>query len=239
MSVQFDCVPYGDSAVLATARGGDPEKRWQAVQTLARAASHHPPHGLVDMVASFDTLLLELRTATGVHRTAIEWVMRRQAGLPTEPVESTAGPAARVFDVWTVFGGEHGPDLEQVAREVGLTAPQVVTQHCAQAWTIRVVGAPVGAPMMDGGRLPRSVSRRPEPRVVVPAGSVALAGAQCVIYPVKSPGGWRLIGRTPLQLTDVTAASPIAHRPGDIIRFLPIPADQWDEYAHRPLEVSP
>lgn len=232
--VRLRCAPYGDAAVLVRTSGGDPDERWCAVQALAHAARKSAPGCVIDAVAAYDSLLIKVRTSTRAHADVEGWV--RQAG---EAMDSLSPPAARVIEVPVAYGGFDGPDLDAVARELELAPDELVGIHCSTRWTIRVLGSPAGAPMMDGGALPGEVKRCEEPRIAVPAGAVALAGQQCVVYPVRSPSGWRLIGRTPLLLVDVRQTPPTQYRPGDVILFRPIVAREWDALVGAPLRIAP
>ena len=228
-SVQIQ--PYGDSALLARAVGGTDEQRWRTVHQLADIIEADAVPGVMGLVATYDCLLIEFDCALTDH-SAIEQALRRAEvrlggdGAAVEP---------RWFCIPVVFGGEYGPDLPDVANQLGLTPEELVRLHTGTDWVVRFLGAPAGAPMMDGSPFPAPVGRCPRPRTQVPPGSVALAGLQAVIYPVLSPGGWRLIGRTPLRLVDIGRRPPTAYRPGDHFRFVPIDASQWQEHATEPL----
>jgi KipI family sensor histidine kinase inhibitor len=197
-----EIAPYGDSALLATASGGTTEQRWDLVRRLADAVR---APGVVDVVATYDAVLLEFDCG----RTTFEEVAAavRAVRFPRSASASVA------FRIPVCYGGEHGPDLADVATQLGIPAADVIRLHAATPWTVRFRGSPAGAPMMDGSLFPTPITRRSQPRIRVPAGSVALAGHQSVIYPVASPGGWRIIGRTPLRLLE------LSYRPGDILRF--------------------
>ena len=210
--IGLDTVPYGDSAVLVTATGGTAEERWRAVQRLADVIEADQVTGVRDLVATYDSLLVEFDCTRTTHDDVAS-TCRAASG---RPVRSTTPPTT--WRVPVVYGGEHGPDLPDVAVQLGLSPDAVVGLHVETPWVVRFTGSPVGAPMMDGSRLPGPISRCPSPRTRVPTGSVAVSGRQCVIYPVSSPGGWRLIGRTPAHL------SP---RPGDVVRFEPIDESRW------------
>jgi KipI family sensor histidine kinase inhibitor len=134
------------------------------------------------------------------------------------------GPATtgRLFDVPVVYGGTAGPDLEEVAALCGLTPDQAVREHTGSEYTVYMLGFTPGYPYL--GVLP-PVLRAPRlgsPRLRVATGSVAIADALAGIYPMESPGGWRLIGRTPLSLYDPMEADPVLLRSGDRIRFTPV-----------------
>lgn len=216
--------PYGDSAVIVTARGGTAEERWETVHQLASALYSQQLRGIDDAIATYDSLLIEFDSGL----TGFDHIERWADGWDHAGPGLT--PRRQRFVVPTVYGGEYGPDLEEVAAQLGLTADQVVTLHSGVDWVVRFLGAPAGAPMIDGSPLPSAVSRCPEPRTHVPAGSVAVAGLQGVVYPVRSPGGWRLVGRTPSRLVDLTRRPIVPYQPGDLVRFSPIAPDQWADF---------
>lgn len=127
-----------------------------------------------------------------------------------------------LHEVPVVYGGTAGPDLEEVAALCGLTPDRVRREHASVEYTAYMVGFTPGYPYL--GELPGGlrVPRLAAPRLRVPAGSVAIADALTGIYPMDSPGGWRLIGRTPMRIYDPHAADPVLFRPGDRVRFVPI-----------------
>lgn len=129
--------------------------------------------------------------------------------------------ASPVLEVPTRYGGPDGPDLPAVAEMTGLTAADVVERHAAVTYTALFLGFAPGFAYL-GQVLPEiAVPRRPVPRTLVPAGSVAIAGGQTAVYPGDSPGGWWLIGRTDLRPWDPRRDPPALFRPGSRIRFVP------------------
>ncbi|SDZ01977.1 sensor histidine kinase inhibitor, KipI family [Amycolatopsis xylanica] len=199
--------PYGDSALLVRPGG---ESAWQIVQRLADALD---VPGVTDLVATYDSLLV----AFDCVRVGHDELAARIRRLRLENLD--APTVSRRFEIPVVYDG---PDLADVAAELGLSEDEVVRLHSGTDWVVRFLGAPAGAPMLDGSPFPARVSRRPRPRTSVPAGSVAVSGTQAVIYPVVSPGGWRLIGRTPLRLVDTSRDPMVPYRPGDRFRFVPV-----------------
>ena len=142
-------------------------------------------------------------------------------------------PPRRVIEVPVCYGGELGPDLEDVARAVALSPAEVIARHSAPAYRVYLLGFTPGFPYL-GGMDPRlACPRLSSPRVRVPAGSVAIAGAQTGVYSVESPGGWRLLGRTPLRLFDPDpgARRPFLLAPGDGLRFVPVDRARFDALA--------
>ena len=128
--------------------------------------------------------------------------------------------AGRNIEIPVAYGGEDGPDLEVVAQHCGLTPHEVVRRHSQASYTVYFLGFLPGFAFMGGLPPELATPRRTEPRVAVPARSVGIGGAQTGIYPLVSPGGCQLIGRTPLELFDPRAESPTLLRPGDSVRFV-------------------
>jgi KipI family sensor histidine kinase inhibitor len=131
-----------------------------------------------------------------------------------------------------VFGGESGPDLEEVARTIGRSADEIIDAVCATELRVFLIGFLPGFPYL--GELPRwlQLPRLATPRAAVPPNSLAIAGAQAAIYPWQSPGGWHLLGRTPLRLFDAAVTTrPALLAPGDTVRFTPIDRDEFERLA--------
>jgi len=134
---------------------------------------------------------------------------------------------ARQWTIPVCYEGEYAPDVDDVARASGLSAAQVVEQHAETLFHVYMLGFVPGYPYM--GDLPPALvlPRRSNPRTRVPPGSVAIASVMTAIYPLESPGGWHLIGATPIRLFDVDAEDPALLRPGDKVRFKPIGSAEY------------
>lgn len=141
--------------------------------------------------------------------------------------------APRVIHVPVVYGGEFGPDLPAVARHAGLTEAQVVAIHSDAEYLVYMLGFSPGFPYLGGMSQRIAAPRLATPRTVIPAGSVGIAQRQTGIYPVESPGGWQLIGRTPLRLFDPARRPPTLFEAGDAIRFVPVGEDEYREIEGR------
>jgi KipI family sensor histidine kinase inhibitor len=118
------------------------------------------------------------------------------------------------------YGGEHGPDLLPVAEFHHVSPAEIVRLHTSRDYTVFMMGFTPGFPYL--GKLDEALvtPRLETPRTHVPAGSVGIAGAQTGIYPIDSPGGWRILGRTSLSLFDLSAPQPFLFAPGDMVRFV-------------------
>lgn len=136
-----------------------------------------------------------------------------------------------VVEIPVCYGGEYGPDLLEVAQHCSLTPEEVIARHTAPTYRIYMLGFTPGFPYLGGMDPSIAAPRRKEPRIYIPAGSVGIAGEQTGVYPIVSPGGWQLIGRTPLRLFDPQKEQPILLSAGAGIRFVPI-----DEEAFRKME---
>jgi KipI family sensor histidine kinase inhibitor len=222
---------YGDSAVLLTATSADRVERWRLVHRVADVVATMGTRASLSAIATFDTVLVEFDCTENSHDGVVA-----QLRLAMKANEPSRREPASVFSVPVVYGHEYGPDLDDVAAELELPASAVVSGHADRAHVVRCVVSPPGAPMTDLPSFDRPIRRMRAPRPNVPAGSVAVSGRQAMIYATASPGGWRLIGRTPARLFDATGQPPVPYRPGDTLRFVPIRPDEWGTYLARPIE---
>jgi len=142
-------------------------------------------------------------------------------------------PPAREVELPCCYEGELGTDLEAAAARLGLSVDELVALHAGAEYLVYFIGFTPGLPYMTGAPERLTIPRLDTPRVKVPAGSVAIGGTQCCIYSVESPGGFWLLGRTPVRLYDPDAAEPILLRPGDRVRFHQIDRREFDEVAAR------
>jgi len=148
-------------------------------------------------------------------------VERRAADLYAQAVAAPL-PQPRTIQIPVAYGGENGPDLEALAALTGHTPGEVVALHSAAEYLVYFLGFSPGFPYLGG--MPESIAapRLETPRQRVPAGSVAIGGSQTGVYPVASPGGWRIIGRTPLRLFTPDADPPVLLQMGDHVKFVPV-----------------
>jgi KipI family sensor histidine kinase inhibitor len=139
-----------------------------------------------------------------------------------DPTADAAWEAPRLVEIPVRYGGEFGPDLEDVARHCGMDAARVVELHAAAEYLVYFVGFSTCFPYLGGLPAELATPRLSAPRKHVPEGSVAIGGSQGGVYPLASPGGWRLIGRTSLRLFDPQASPPGLLRMDDRVRFRPV-----------------
>jgi inhibitor of KinA len=205
--------PLGDSALLirlgdriddaindaAIALAERLRERFDAAPAYAsvcvRFAPDHPPDADT-LLATIDESLSELRSVHGKH----------------------------VIDIPVRYGGEFGPDIADVAAHTQRSIDDVIARHAGAVYTVAMLGFMPGFPYLRGLPTELATPRRATPRTHVPAGSVAIGGAQTGIYPRELPGGWQLIGRTSLELFDATRDEPALLRAGQRVRFVPVGA---------------
>lgn len=216
-------LPVGDTAFsVEFGTGIDPlvNARVHRAAACIRVAA---PAGLVETVPSFRALLVHYDPLV----TSAQALQAEIAGLDLGEAQVEA--PARVWVIPTLYGGEAGPDLAGVAAETGLSPNDVVSHHAGTVYRVYVQGFLPGFAYL--GVLPAMLElpRLTTPRVRVPPGSVAIAQRMTGIYPVESPGGWRLIGNTPLRFFDAGRHPPTLFAPGDGVRFTPVDAAEHAE----------
>lgn len=200
------------------------------VHRLAREVLARLGDRVIEVVPTYRSLLVR-HDPLRVPRRGL--VRELEALVAALPAGREVVPAARTVHVPACYGGELGPDLDFVARHAGLEPAEVIALHASASYQVFMLGFTPGFPYL-GGLSPRLATPRLEaPRERVPAGAVGIGGVQTGIYPVASPGGWRLIGRTPLRLFDPGSESPFLLAPGDRLRFVPVERGEFDELAGR------
>lgn len=148
-------------------------------------------------------------------------------------LDTIAIPSAQVVELPVLYGGEMGPDLDFVAEHAGLSPEQVIRLHTEPEYLIYMLGFTPGFTYLGGLNEKIHTPRLAQPRVKIPGGSVGIAGSQTGVYPIDSPGGWQLIGRTPVKLYDPNRAEPILPRAGQYIKFRAIDQAEFDSIAEQ------
>ena len=136
-------------------------------------------------------------------------------------------PPATVWEIPVLYGGEEGPDLDFVARHSGRAPEEVIRRHSAPEYLVYMLGFTPGFPYLGGMDAAIAAPRLTAPRVKIPAGSVGIAGQQTGVYPIASPGGWQLIGRTPVKLYDPHRERPVLLEAGDYVKFCAVDAAEF------------
>jgi len=188
----------------------------QRLEQLERLVMEHWRERVVECVSGYYTLTVFLRKA--VRRVDVEDLLEAWCAQSVEALQLNK----RQLRIPVCYDEEFALDMERMRQETGLSAGEIVRLHCEPVYTVYLTGFLPGFPYSGGLDERLVVPRLNVPRVQVAAGSVGIGGAQTGIYPIDSPGGWNVIGRTPLKLFDVEQAEPFLFAPNDEVRFVTI-----------------
>ncbi|CAJ2930840.1 5-oxoprolinase subunit PxpB [Burkholderia pseudomallei] len=204
--------PLGDTALVCEAPPPATLECQRRVWAVASAAAGWPH--VVDVVPGMNNLTIvfdPLETTADTLAPLMKAAWRDADGV---------AESGREIEIPVEYGGAFGPDLDAVARHTGLARDEVVRRHAAGTYVVFFLGFQPGFTYMGGLDGSLHTPRRAAPRLEVPAGSVGIGGEQTGIYPAAAPGGWQLIGRTPLALFDPARTPPTLLQPGDHVRFI-------------------
>jgi inhibitor of KinA len=208
-------VPLGDSALLVQLGDEIDITINQRVHALSALINLSSLDGVIETVPAYSTLLIHYDPLILSNTEIQNWLRGKLA-----QVENTKLRKPRRVEIPVQYGGEYGVDLQFVADYHHLDVEDVIRIHSSQTYTVYMMGFTPGFPYL--GKLDSAIvtPRLERPRTHVSAGTVAIASSQTGIYPIDSPGGWRLIGYTSLQLFDPASESPFLFSPGDEVRFV-------------------
>ncbi|MBW7474437.1 5-oxoprolinase subunit PxpB [Paenibacillus oenotherae] len=236
------CVePLGDRALVVRLGDCKAPADPQMMADTAELLRIVGPEWMEDAVSAYDTVtivydpvkvLASMSEAERSLRLPYEQTIAQVESLLHREHKHAAG-RPRLIDIPVCYGGAYGPDLQEAAERAELSVQSFVELHASPEYTVAMIGFMPGFPYLTG--LPRELSqpRKASPRSRVPAGSVGIAGGQTGIYPFSSPGGWQLIGRTPMELFRSAEEEPSLLRAGDRIRFVPIGKQQMEAWGDR------
>ena len=202
---------------------------FRAVRSMSRQLEANPPAGMVEVVPAFTTVavyydpLCTSEAELTSHINGLESLL-----------DSTAEPPPRIVEIPVCYGGEFGSDLEFVAKHARISTSEVIEVHSAADYLVHMIGFAPGFPYLGGMSSKISTPRRSSPRLKIPPGSVGIARDQTGIYPLETPGGWQLIGRTPLALFRPEQDPPTLLQAGDVVRFRSITPQQFRELQEQP-----
>ncbi len=214
--------PSGDRSIVAI-YGAEVDPRVnEKVRRMTALLTDHPHPGIVAAVGSYCTLLVHYDPLRMGFAELTDLLLNLEHTLFEASV-----PEARTVDIPVCYGGDFGLDIGTVARHNTMSIDEVIARHSSAAYHIYAIGFAPGFCYL-GGLDPRlHTPRLASPRRNVAAGSVGIAGGQTGVYPLANPGGWQLIGRTPLRLFAPNRQQPLLYGPGDTIRFRPISTEEF------------
>jgi inhibitor of KinA len=231
--------PLGDSALIVRVVDDfarDPEASLNAVLAALRSLEAAAIPGVTELAPAYSTVGVFFDVAE-IARVApdsepSDWLRARiDSVLKIRSAESAENVEPRLIEIPVFYDREFAPDLEDVARTAGLDAAEVIERHSSAAYRAACVGFIAGFPFLSGLPSELATPRRSVPRKEVPAGSVGIGGAQTGVYPRTSPGGWNLIGRTPMPLFVVRHDPPAVLQAGDRVRFRKISRPEFDAFS--------
>ena len=211
--------PASDRSLLITFGDEISLHAHRQVKLLTRAME--TVRGILNLHPAYASVLVDFDPRLRTHPEVEDLVRERM-----ESASHAPDVPARTVEIPVRYGGEFGPDLDDVARHTGLSPARVIELHAAADYVVYFVGFSTCFPYLGGLPPALATPRLSAPRKHVPVGSVAIGGSQAGIYPLASPGGWRLIGRTSLRLFDPEGSPPPLLRMGDRVRFIPAPEDR-------------
>jgi KipI family sensor histidine kinase inhibitor len=194
----------------------------QRIHRLVSLLDLSPLEGIEEYTPAYSSLLVEFDPVQLQPRDVIDHIQ-----FCMEQIGQIELPAPQQLEIPVFYGGEYGPDLPYCADRLGMSVSQLVQAHCEQTYSVAFFGFLPGFPYLFGWPAKWSMPRLDAPRPKVPAGSVALAGSQCGIYPSESPGGWRILGRTPAKIIDTQRSQFSLFTIGAQIRFYPSNPSAW------------
>jgi inhibitor of KinA len=234
----MDIIPLGDSTLIVRVReqfndaaAQTLDEVLQTFQQLRKAAIP----GVIEITSAYNGVAVFFDPITvarfcGTPDKVFDWLAARiQAAVAAVGRASRINRSlSRVVQIPVCYDAEFGPDLDDVARHAQISAKEVVDLHSTAEYRVACIGFVPGFPFLAGLPEELATPRREMPRKEIPPGSVGIGGAQTGIYPSRSPGGWNLIGRTPLKLFDPTKNPPALLRPGDRVRFRLITREKFE-----------
>lgn len=221
-------LPLGDTSLLIELGHTIDEDTHARVRSAFRALTSAAISGVIDIVPAYTGVAVHYdplafgRGAPAADETPYDRVRRAVVAALDDEMDVTPAETGRLVEIPVRYAGADGPDLEYVARHARLSAAEVIRLHASVEYTVYMIGFTPGFPYL-GGLPPRlATPRRSSPRQAVPAGSVGIAGSQTGVYPLRTPGGWQIIGRTEERLFRPELDPPTLLRLGDRVRFIDV-----------------
>ncbi|MFC7440482.1 5-oxoprolinase subunit PxpB [Laceyella putida] len=221
----IELTPLGDAAVIIQLGQTIDLETHRKVKTLATLLDQHPIPGMIEQVPAFTTVAVfydPLKTSYKAVCSMLEQIVSK--------LENPMDVEPRTVEIPVCYGGEFGPDLEFVAEHNRLTPDEVIDIHSNGEYLVYMIGFAPGFPYLGGMSKRIAAPRRESPRLSIPAGTVGIAGTQTGVYPIETPGGWQLIGRTPVALFRPNKNPPSVLQAGDLVRFRPISREEYDAW---------
>lgn len=228
--------PLGDAAVIIQLGEGIAPSIHNQVRGLQLALEKQPFIGFMEAVPSYNNITIyynpfivhqaysNMKGETAFHK--VSHLLQQLATTLKNHIQLDES----VVEIPVLYGDEWGPDLSDVAQHNGLSSEEVIQLHSSQEYLVYMIGFAPGFPFLGGMDQQIATPRRETPRLAIPAGSVGIAGEQTGVYPLETPGGWQIIGRTPRDLFLPEHSPPTLLQSGDKVRFVPITLEEYETY---------
>lgn len=233
--MRYTLHPLGDDAVLVELGKEISKETHQKVQSLTAFLEKYPPEWMIEYIPAYTTVTIFYNPFKAYQlsngQLPFNFVCSLIKPLIEEMTENNM-PEPEIVEIPVCYGGEFGPDLDFVADHNGITPEEVIEIHSSGSYLVYMIGFAPGFPFIGGMSEQIAAPRRDTPRLKIPERTVGIAGMQTGIYPIETPGGWQLIGRTPVKLFRPTDDSPTLLKAGDQIKFKPISLEEyhhWEE----------
>ncbi|ASF38342.1 allophanate hydrolase subunit 1 [Halobacillus halophilus] len=224
--------PLGDQAVVIDLGNEISQTIHEEVQSISKLLEEHQPEWMIEYIPAFTNItilyspLFVYQQIKQTDTLPYDWVCDQLRQMLTQNKRDKV-PEPRTIEIPICYGGKYGPDLSYVAEYTDLKEDEVINRHMNGNYIVYMIGFAPGFPYIGGMDETISTPRRDDPRLEIPAGSVGIAGSQTGVYPITTPGGWQLIGQTPLQLFQPEEDPPSLLQAGDKIKFTSISEKEY------------
>ena len=231
--MKYQLSPLGDCAITIELGESISFDIHQTIQSITSYLDDHSPEWMIEYVPTYTTVTLfydPIKTRWSHCKNSLPYdVVSKQVIQLLSTFETGEITNARMIDIPVCYGEEFGPDIEIVAKINHLTIDEVIQIHTSREYLVYMLGFAPGFPYLGGMSEKIATPRKESPRLTIPVQSVGIAGEQTGIYPIETPGGWQIIGRTPLKLFRPNENPPSLLRAGDRVRFRSISRKEYLE----------
>ena len=226
--MDYNLSPLGDNAIVIEVSNKINLPSQKKVQAIAALLNEFPPLWMIEYIPAYTTITIfyKIESFISLKQSPLEAVSKKVDALLFN-LTSSSEIQANIVKIPVLYGGEYGPDLQFVADHNNITIEEVIQIHTSGDYTVHMIGFAPGFPFIGGMSTKIAAPRRNTPRLSIPARTVGIAGSQTGVYPIETPGGWQLIGSTPLELFLPNKDIPSLLKAGDKIQFYQITKEEY------------